>query len=255
MPHLYKREQIPARKAVDDALGQWREDEADSWRFNYSDPYSDDDLDPTASAFSEALVGFVWQGDLEGLLATMATCPELDLDAPGQRHDVPLHTACIQGHLDCAKALLDAGASPCVLDRSGISPLDMAVISSHDHSGDLCRLLASRGAPIDQVDLKGLTPYLLACSRANLSAAAALFELGANRHAMSPKRESAYDLAWNARMRRSPRSQSRSASRDALLDWLESLELRDELLDMGAEPHPVDPASGPIAPHSSRQRI
>lgn len=52
--------------------------------------------------------------------------PELDqllpllnvsLDVPGEDSDTLLHTACLYGHLECCRRLLDAGASAGALDE------------------------------------------------------------------------------------------------------------------------------------------
>ncbi|CAK0863035.1 unnamed protein product [Prorocentrum cordatum] len=65
-----------------------------------------------------------------------------DLEARDSSRHTPLHSACQEGHLDAARALLDAGASAAAGAR-GLTPLHLAAELGH---WPLCELLVQFGA-------------------------------------------------------------------------------------------------------------
>eukprot|EP00967_Tisochrysis_lutea_P136611 scaffold243917_cov33-Tisochrysis_lutea.AAC.1 len=71
-----------------------------------------------------------------------------------------LHTACGTGQLECARLLLDAGASVNALDRRRDTPLTVACGSGHVHCA---ALLLQRGALLQPEAL------VRACSRGHLA--------------------------------------------------------------------------------------
>jgi uncharacterized protein len=71
----------------------------------------------------------------------------------------PLLFAARQGCIDCARALLDAGADPYETNPDKISPLLMATLNAHF---DTAKLLVERGADVNQWDIWGRTPLYAA---------------------------------------------------------------------------------------------
>lgn len=71
----------------------------------------------------------------------------------------PLLYAAREGCVECASALIDAGADPNLADPEGISPLLMAVTNGHF---DLAASLIRRGADPDKWDLWGRAPLYAA---------------------------------------------------------------------------------------------
>ena len=55
---------------------------------------------------------------------------EPDLGTPGMR--TPLHAACMNGHVEVAKLLLKARASPSCSDGKGVQPLHLAAQASSE---------------------------------------------------------------------------------------------------------------------------
>jgi uncharacterized protein len=85
--------------------------------------------------------------------------PEQGYQPPIPGDMTPLMYAAREGHLDAAKALLDAGADVNELEKSAISPLFMAISNNHI---DMAHLLIDRGANINAVDWYGRTPLFAA---------------------------------------------------------------------------------------------
>ena len=69
---------------------------------------------------------------------------------------VALHWACIHGHLECAKALLGAGADINKQDNNGWTPLMNAAINGRI---EVVRELLKRGAKEDLKAKDGKTAY------------------------------------------------------------------------------------------------
>ena len=66
----------------------------------------------------------------------------------------PLLFAARQGHLDCAQALVEAGADKDLQDPDGISPMITAIVNAHY---DVAQYLAERGADVNLADQFGRT--------------------------------------------------------------------------------------------------
>lgn len=75
------------------------------------------------------------------------------------------------------RQLIDAGASPLVIDERGNSPLTRAA-----HSGltDICKLLLEVGVPVDHALPGNKTPLVAACESAKIEVVKTLIEAGAN---------------------------------------------------------------------------
>jgi ankyrin repeat protein len=85
--------------------------------------------------------------------------PEQGYQPPIPGDMTPLMYAAREGHLDAAKALLDAGSDVNAVDKNAITPLFMAISNNHM---DMAHLLIDRGANINAVDWYGRTPLFAA---------------------------------------------------------------------------------------------
>jgi ankyrin repeat protein len=92
------------------------------------------------------------------------------------------------------RALLDAGAHADETDDDGISVLSWAAISNRI---GLARLLIQRGADVNHVDKKGMTPLLYAASIdfGDTAMVDLLLKSGAEAGARTPQGLTAFDLA------------------------------------------------------------
>jgi uncharacterized protein len=75
----------------------------------------------------------------------------------------PLLYAAREGCIDCARALIEAGADPDLADPERVSPLVMALLNLHY---DLAAYLIEAGANVDKWDLFGRTPIYM-CADTN----------------------------------------------------------------------------------------
>lgn len=100
-----------------------------------------------------------------------------DIRAPNRAGKTPLHLACENGELECAKILLKAGADPGARDRSGDLPLHAAAKSGYDQC---CLALANAGADLEARNRQGLTALLCACQFDCPKTAKALLQAGAD---------------------------------------------------------------------------
>jgi len=93
-----------------------------------------------------------------------------DPDAADLQGFAVLHSACQQGGVESARALLDGGAVADYVDAFGNTPLWTAVFNSRGR-GDLIELLRTRGADPLHVSHAGRTPVSLARLIANFDVA------------------------------------------------------------------------------------
>lgn len=205
-----------------------------------ADPFEDQDLDhdemgtaDDGSPFGQALLGAIYRGDPDMIRSLAQASPALDLNAAGPRGRTPLQHACWLGSIECARALLDLGASPEVSHfPHQASPMALAACSE-EPTGEIIRLLASRGARVESRDPHGRSPFLLACSHLNLSAAQALFELGADARALNEQGQGALALAREAQQKELLDlmwgSAPRASQASLMLAWLGALFERHEL--------------------------
>jgi len=101
--------------------------------------------------------------------------PYIDIDSEGS---TPLIQACIQGNIECAQLLLDAGANPSIYYQyPGYSPLINAV-KKNDKT--MVELLVKHGATINAKDSEGWTPLIWSATENCKDACIALLEAGAN---------------------------------------------------------------------------
>ena len=89
-----------------------------------------------------------------------------------------LYVACEFGHLEAAKALLEAGAPPDQARDDGATPLYKACQDANRL--DIARLLLKSGAVADQVDQAGMTPLWVACHQGKTELATLLLDNNAD---------------------------------------------------------------------------
>jgi ankyrin repeat protein len=77
-----------------------------------------------------------------------------DVNSAGKDGETPLHDACLKGHFDTARLLLDRGAKVGARDERGATPLHDAALGG---SIKLIELLLERKADIHAHDSAGLT--------------------------------------------------------------------------------------------------
>lgn len=247
-----------------DAHEQW----SGIWdRFDDQDDerWQDDRVDPAAPEVNGKLSAMARSGDLQGIKALLDSCGGIDLDEHGPDLNTPLHSACWSGQFDCAKLLIERGASASALNRDGTRPIDNII-----HIGDdpatvsaLIRLLAAHGASIDEEGMFSPKPFHAACRCLNLAAARTLVELGADPWSKNAEGENAFDIV-EARSQRRPRGPRRhhrvdyDAQRQNLLDWLDALweneELRFELAESLTPASEGKEAEDPYTPPQPKTR-
>lgn len=89
--------------------------------------------------YAAALASAKEDGGDDALLAT------IDINCQDESGSTPLHKACFKGNVECAKLLLERGASPLAKDHQGSTPLHSAVQSQ---SKECVQLLLDLLAPL-----------------------------------------------------------------------------------------------------------
>ena len=158
------------------------------WVFHHS-------LAVRAMGFDEILSA-AWRGDsgrVAALLGTGASLAHTEVlnDNPGRiGGDVdrmaggvtPLHLAAAMGRLECATALIAAGANVRILthdDSDVCSAAMLAARSTTAGSGDVMRVLIEAGADIGERSVEGLTLIMAACTSASVDKVSYLIAAGA----------------------------------------------------------------------------
>ena len=147
----------------------------------------------------------VHAGDLDQVMRHLDA--GTDINQPDVNGDYPLHVAARQGQVNIARALVENGALPEVLDAAGQSPMRVALgggktqvaqmlieqgalldpqgmlgelVGAGVSDRDSFKLLLRRGASLDRADARGDAPLHLAILAGHLDAVARLIELGAD---------------------------------------------------------------------------
>eukprot|EP00090_Calanus_glacialis_P034374 TRINITY_DN57688_c0_g1_i1.p1 TRINITY_DN57688_c0_g1~~TRINITY_DN57688_c0_g1_i1.p1 ORF type:complete len:175 (+),score=49.99 TRINITY_DN57688_c0_g1_i1:70-594(+) len=133
------------------------------------------------SSDSWSSAGLLWEGAMKGDTSKVREALEEGADvnsAANNKGSTSLHLASCEGHVEVVKLLLDHGADPNHLDRSGWSALDRAVWAGRM---GVCTVLLERGARVDVRDNINRTPLHATAIQGNLSLAKLLVEHGADR--------------------------------------------------------------------------
>ena len=85
----------------------------------------------------------------------------------------PLMWACQRGHLECAEALIDAGAAVDMVNNNGRTALMWACTSGHH---ECAQALIDAGAAVDMVNNNGWTALMFACYFGHHECAQALID-------------------------------------------------------------------------------
>ena len=179
---------------------------------------------PTAPAvFQNAAHDAAATGDLAQLSALLGG----ESAAPGVRvrracwAGAALRSAAANGHVGCARVLLDHGAMADHADRLGSTALHRACRAGHVACA---RLLLDRGASPDLVDKHGDTALAIAAPTRDVACTKLLLERAADPN--RPGRDGATALYWTCW---------------AALRWDHKLECVELLLQFGADPNTVRP--------------
>ena len=101
-----------------------------------------------------------------------------ELLAPSLRQHRPtLHTCAEKGHLDVARAVIEAGADVNAKDNEGLTPLYMCALGGHL---EVARALIEAGADVNAKKDNGVTPLHMCAYTGHLEVSRALIEKGAD---------------------------------------------------------------------------
>ena len=103
----------------------------------------------THNTFAETIQTAAGDGDLEAVKRFIANGKSVN-DQDGNGYSA-LHAACSYGQVEVAKYLLDNGAEPCLRDEDGDSPLHMC------ESPECAKLLIEHGASPSDINGEGIT--------------------------------------------------------------------------------------------------
>jgi ankyrin repeat protein len=98
--------------------------------------------------------GILEQGDLSEIKREIKTYNR-DINAVSEDGLRPLHTVCCEGHVDCAKFLLEMGAEINCIDKDRWTPLHCAACLSNL---PLVELLIKHGADLNALSVDGESP-------------------------------------------------------------------------------------------------
>mmetsp|Transcript_37518 Transcript_37518/g.83507 ORF Transcript_37518/g.83507 Transcript_37518/m.83507 type:complete len:211 (+) Transcript_37518:173-805(+) len=147
-------------------LAQDTEDDAGAW------------TDPTDGVLSEILE-CCEMGKFEELQELLNGNPDIDVNAAGPDGDTALHIACLYGHLDCVKALLEKGAfADTVNTEDGSTALHDACAGGYLQIAEL--VLAKAPETVSLADEDGDTPLHNAARGNHLEVVKLLLAAGAN---------------------------------------------------------------------------
>lgn len=112
----------------------------------------------------------------------------VDVNARGLWGRTMLHSACVAGHAEMCRLLLDQGADIGAAEAGGLTPLFCAVRQGHL---EITKLLIEAGADVNARDKGGATPLHYAITRKQGELAQALIYSGAdvnasNQHGIAP---------------------------------------------------------------------
>ncbi len=91
-----------------------------------------------------------------------------DVNQANKNGATPLHSACLQNHVDAARLLLETGAEVDRATESGYTPLSAACDQGHVGAA---RLLLAKGADVNKADKDGATPLHIVCQNGNVALA------------------------------------------------------------------------------------
>ena len=118
-------------------------------------------------------------GDDVPAVTTILLHKEAKVDAVNKDGNQPLHVACMKGNIKSARLLLSSGASSCVSNNYGKTPLHCAA-GRRTECVELCDILLTHDADIHATDNNGNQPLHLACMNGNIKSARLLLSSGAS---------------------------------------------------------------------------
>lgn len=107
---------------------------------------------------------------------------KVDINCKDNKGRTPLMIACLEGHLDAVKALVENGASLAERDMSLNGQTVLMTAAYNQHAG-VVKYLISKGADVNDVKNDGWTVLLIACEGGSLDVVKLLVEKGADKEA------------------------------------------------------------------------
>jgi uncharacterized protein len=129
----------------------------------------------TAAAADDSLAGLIQAGNRDAALARIAASADVN-QAQGDG-TTPLHWAVYKIDVDLARALLEHGAKPDVINNYGSSPLAEAVKIANPR---LVKMLLDAGSDVEVPNQEGQTALMLAARAGSVEVADLLVRHGAN---------------------------------------------------------------------------
>ena len=107
------------------------------------------DTRPRAVSFSPEILlhSALIDNNAEELVKLLKSIP-LDINKPSSCGSLPIHIAAAEGHVECARVLIENGALLTVESPDGLSPLEAAVYGGNFECAEL---LITSGAPVDKI--------------------------------------------------------------------------------------------------------
>ncbi|KAL3076185.1 hypothetical protein niasHT_038811 [Heterodera trifolii] len=90
----------------------------------------------------------------------------------------PLLSACIDGHLEIVKLLVEGGKADIEIEADSVIEWSPLMVASKKRKWDIVRYLIEKGVKVDQTNAKGISPLHLACIDGHLEIVKLLVEVG-----------------------------------------------------------------------------
>lgn len=111
------------------------------------------------------------------LVSFLCSQPNINIDQQDLDGNSALHIACIQGHLECAKTLVESGATLDLPNSVCATPLHLSLSAKHSH---IAMYLLHASADSDVQDWDGDSPLHFAARQGLLNAVQTLCAFGSN---------------------------------------------------------------------------
>jgi len=130
----------------------------------------------TNTASAEQIIEAAKNGDLK-TVKTILTSDPSKLNALDEEKYTPLHWACIRGHWDVARHLIEMGADLNIQGGDGGTPLNWAV---HHDNVEIAKLMIDKGAKLNIQNQWGMTELHTAIWRGNIHVVEYLLDQGSD---------------------------------------------------------------------------
>lgn len=137
------------------------------------------------------LVSALHQDSLR-VFEVLLKAPKVDVNLASKQNETPLMMACIKGHLDLVKQLIQRGAD---VNREGWAPLHYAASADMPQTLDIVKLLLEESAYIDAASPNGTTPLMMAAQYSSEAVVKLLLQEGADITLRNQRNMTAADFA------------------------------------------------------------